>query len=153
MIKTYVNDIQIPISCLFYDEWVYNKYREEQITRDFNLFICLDIFINLMKPKYEVLLKELKDDDEKTGENYILEVYGMLNYPSFEDILSENKMKMEDKINFLNTFFIKDILTEFTSKELENKSRDEWIIRKVNYLSKKNDYVCIKGDVQTIIHF
>ncbi|MDR1320030.1 MAG: hypothetical protein LBK56_01180 [Gracilibacteraceae bacterium] len=61
MIKTYVNDIQIPAGCLFYDEWVYNKYREEEITRDFKLFICLDIFINLMKHKYEVLLKELKD--------------------------------------------------------------------------------------------
>lgn len=60
------------------------------------------------------MLCELIEDDELVGENYALELFETFTeYHSYEDILDGPKISMREKMDFLNTFFVTQILNEY----------------------------------------
>ncbi|KAA2223886.1 hypothetical protein [Chryseobacterium sediminis] len=148
--QVYINNQETNSQHLFYDEHYYEKYIEDKEIYQFDINIELDIFNKIMQPKYEELLNELIEDDKQTGENYALELFeNLTEYPSYEDILNDSKIGMKEKMSYLNTFFISQILNVYFSQK-SNFDNKRWVIREVLYLNQKENNVIIKGNAQKI---
>ena len=148
--QVYVNEQKTNPSHIIYDEHYYEKYVEGKEVNPFEFRIECHDFNEKIGPKYEELLHELMEDDRQTGENYALELFETLtDYPSYEDILNDTKVSMKEKMNFLNTFFLSQILNEYLGQEnnLENK---RWVVREILYFNKIDGHIIIKGNVQRI---
>lgn len=144
-----INGFEINKKDLLFDEHFYKKYADGKTIIEFSLKIEASKFNETMQPKYEKLLQELLDDDIQNGENFALEIYdGSTTYPSYEEIIGKTFLKMGHKMEFLNSFFIADILN--TVLENYNSKAAKWIIREVLYLNEENGFIIIKGKAQTI---
>lgn len=151
--KVYINNQKINSHNIFYDEYYYDKYIEGKEIYQFEISIGLNGFNSIIKPKYEELLNELLEDDKQTGENFALELFETLTeYPSYEDILNNTKIDMKEKMSYLNTFFISQILNEYFGQK-NNLDNKRWIIREVLYLNKNDNSIIIKGHAQKINQF
>lgn len=151
MTKAFINNQEIPSQVLYYDEWGFHKNNPDSGIFNFKLVIDYGDFERELKLKYNDFKQEMLDDDINSGQsNFFLETYGVSDYPSFEEIITGATKNF--KIEFLNDFFIKEILLKFTSKEKQLKDRDEWIIRDVLSVDNDKMNVYIDGIVQPIIH-
>lgn len=148
--EVYINNQKTNSQDLFYDEYYYEKYIEDKEIYQFDITIELNTFSQIIQPKYEELLDELIEDDKQTGENYALELFDNLTeYPSYEDILNDSKIEMKEKMGYLNTFFMSQILNEYFSQK-SNFDNKQWVIREVLYLNKNDNNIVIKGNAQKI---
>lgn len=152
MINAFINNKETSINKFFSDEWVYgkSKFIDKQ-----KIDVCILIINSLefkikMQLKYEELIKELKDDDDLTNENFIQETYNVANYPTFEDIL--NSPEGSYKIDFVNTFFALPILYELTNKVKSGTNKEEWVIKIIDTIKEEGDKIIITTKAQLITH-
>jgi hypothetical protein len=147
--QVYINNQEINVHHIIYDEHYYRKYVEGKEIFQFMISIELNDFNEKMRLKYEELRQELIEDDLLTGENFALELFETLTtYPSYEEILNDTKIDMKEKMGFLDTFFISQIFNEYCRED--NPDHWHWIIREVLYFNKNADRIIIKGNVQRI---
>ncbi|MGH1517944.1 hypothetical protein [Chryseobacterium sp. JK1] len=143
-----INEQETDFHHISYHEYYFGKYVEGKEISQFEIRILIQDFNKKMKPKYEELRHELVEDDEKTGENFALELFETLTeYPSYEEILMDTKINMTEKTGFMNTFFISQIFKEYLSK---HNNIHYWIIREAFYFHQIGEYITIKGNVQRI---
>jgi len=148
--KIQINNQKIDSHNILYDEYFYRKYAEGKEIQPFEIRIELHDFNEKMKPKYQELLRELIEDDELVGENYALELFETFTeYPSYEDILNTTKISMEEKIDFLSTFFISQVFREYLWHEHHIRGII-WVIKDLVYFNRNDDEVLIKGKAQRI---
>ncbi len=142
-----INGQTIDCDVLCYDEYYYKKQDLGKELNDFELKISWNHFQEKLAQKYEILLQELIEDDKIVGENYAQELFSShITYPSFDDLFLYNQIEMKEKIEFLDAFFMSQILNEYVGYP-ENK---QWIIRKVSAMKVENNQVIIQGDAQII---
>ena len=152
MIKSYVNDQEVQIYSLNYDEWVYKKHNEKENISFLRLIIGYSEFAEEIKPKYDDFIKEMIEDDIKSNEtNFFQDTYGIPHYPCFDDIIYEAENN-NFKIEFLNDFFIKEILTQYTGSDPLNE-RHKWVIRNITSVNNDKINVYISGEVQRISYY
>ncbi|REC61774.1 hypothetical protein DRF65_13620 [Chryseobacterium pennae] len=148
-IKIFIQDQEIHSGDILYDEFYYKKYSEDKEIYQFELNIELNDFNERIQPKYTELLNELIADDLLVSENYALELFeNLTEYPSYEDILNDTQLDMKEKMNFLDPFFISQILNEYLWKS--NTDSWSWVIREVFYFNKNEDKIIIKGNAQKL---
>lgn len=148
--QIHINNQEINSSDILYDEHFYTEYIEGKEIQPFEINIDLNDFNEKIKPKYQELLRELIEDDEKVGENYALELFETLTeYPSYEDILNITKISMKEKMDFLDTFFISQIFKEYLWHEHTVKGI-YWSIKEIIYFNRNDDKIIIKGNAQKI---
>ena len=148
-VQMFINGQEMDFRTVLYDEFYYKKYFEDKEIHQFELNIELNDFNERMQPKYAELLNELIADDLLVNENYALELFeNLTEYPSYKDILDDT-LDMKEKMNFLDPFFISQILNEYLWKN--STGNTSWIIREVLYFNKNEDKIIIKGNAQRII--
>jgi|GEM_PF-6844011 hypothetical protein len=150
MLQALINNVEIPAHSLQYDEWVYRKYNPDLEVCTFQLIIDYDEFERRLRPRYLALIEEMVADDLATNENFFLDAYQHASYPLFEEVITnaDNNYLMD----FLNHFFIRDMLLEYTGREKAPHGRPEWVIREVMRVRNDKKNVYINGNVQPVIH-